>query len=103
MFGVIRVPSPAPPLYRETSLNPRSSARMRIMFGFLSFSGNSGSDGPSGHTTSLYSATGCVNFIIFGIAHTTTSTRLIHSVIARRINNTKPKKIFFNINLYRLF
>ena len=37
MFGVIKDPSAAPPLYRETSLNPKSSARIKIILGLVSF------------------------------------------------------------------
>ena len=71
-MGVINEPLPAPPLYRDTSLNPKSSARIRIILGLLSDI-LSLRDGPSCQLEDPSDNTGVVIFKIFGIAHTAIS------------------------------
>ena len=74
MFGVIKDPSAAPPLYRETSLNPKSSARIKIILGLVSFIVFE--SGPFCQFEEPTDKTGFVISKIFGSAQTTIFTLL---------------------------
>ena len=74
MFGVIKDPSAAPPLYRETSLNPKSSARIKIILGLVSLIVFE--SGPFCQFEDPTDKTGFVIFKIWGSAQTTIFTLL---------------------------
>ena len=87
MFGVINEPSLAPPLYKEISLKPKSSARIIIILGlesFLSFF-----CGPSCQLEDPSDKIGLVIFKIFGNAQTTIFTRLLQRKNDNTVNSVR--------------
>ena len=87
IFGVINEPSPAPPLYEEISLKPKSSARIIIILGLESFL--SLSFGPSFQLEEPSDKIGFVIFKIFGSTQTAILTRLFQIKNDKIINTVR--------------
>ena len=95
IFGVINEPSLATPLYKETSLKPKSSARIIIILGLESLL--SLSFGPSCQSEEPSDKIGLVIFKIFGNAQTIILTRFLHTTndkTAKSVRGTNSRFIF---------